>query len=162
MNKGVTTKNTKGSKNKAYPKYKPSGVEWLGDVPEHWEVKKVRRFLLDHKQGYYSTDPYADEGFKLLRISDFDGNGFVNTIDSPLVEKKADTIQFLLKEDDFVFARTGGAGSFGIIKGLSEKTIFASYLIRFRFSKQTYANYLRYAFTSKQLFKELLEIFMVV
>ncbi|MFH0837916.1 MAG: restriction endonuclease subunit S [Patescibacteria group bacterium] len=36
MHKGVTTKNTKGSKNKAYPKYKPSGVDWLGDVPEHW------------------------------------------------------------------------------------------------------------------------------
>lgn len=24
-----------------YPKYKDSGVEWLGEVPEHWEVKKV-------------------------------------------------------------------------------------------------------------------------
>jgi len=27
---------------KPYPKYKPSGVEWLGDVPEHWEVKKLK------------------------------------------------------------------------------------------------------------------------
>lgn len=26
----------------AYPQYKPSGVEWLGDVPEHWEVKRGR------------------------------------------------------------------------------------------------------------------------
>jgi type I restriction enzyme S subunit len=25
-----------------YPKYKPSGVEWLGDVPEGWEVKRLR------------------------------------------------------------------------------------------------------------------------
>jgi len=25
----------------AYPKYKPSSVEWLGDVPEHWEVKRL-------------------------------------------------------------------------------------------------------------------------
>jgi type I restriction enzyme, S subunit len=25
-----------------YPKYKPSGVEWLGDVPEHWEVILLR------------------------------------------------------------------------------------------------------------------------
>jgi type I restriction enzyme S subunit len=25
-----------------YPNYKPSGVEWLGDVPEHWEVKRIR------------------------------------------------------------------------------------------------------------------------
>jgi len=23
-----------------YPNYKPSGVEWLGDVPEHWDVKR--------------------------------------------------------------------------------------------------------------------------
>jgi type I restriction enzyme S subunit len=26
----------------AYPKYKPSGVEWLGDVPEQWEVKRLK------------------------------------------------------------------------------------------------------------------------
>lgn len=25
-----------------YPKYKPSGVEWLGDVPVHWEVKRLK------------------------------------------------------------------------------------------------------------------------
>jgi len=25
-----------------YPKYKDSGVEWLGDVPEHWEVNALR------------------------------------------------------------------------------------------------------------------------
>jgi type I restriction enzyme S subunit len=24
-----------------HPKLKPSGVEWLGDIPEHWEVKKL-------------------------------------------------------------------------------------------------------------------------
>ena len=26
-----------------YPKYKPSGVEWLGEVPEHWNIERVRR-----------------------------------------------------------------------------------------------------------------------
>lgn len=28
-----------------YPKYKASGVEWLGDVPEHWEVLALKRFI---------------------------------------------------------------------------------------------------------------------
>jgi type I restriction enzyme S subunit len=28
-----------------YPRYKPSGVEWLGDVPEHWEVLTLRRVI---------------------------------------------------------------------------------------------------------------------
>jgi type I restriction enzyme S subunit len=27
---------------KPYPKTKPSGVQWLGDVPEHWEVKRLK------------------------------------------------------------------------------------------------------------------------
>lgn len=26
----------------AYPLYKPSGVEWLGDVPEHWDTRALR------------------------------------------------------------------------------------------------------------------------
>jgi type I restriction enzyme S subunit len=34
-------------KTKAYPKYKPSGVEWLGDVPEHWEVKALKYIFVN-------------------------------------------------------------------------------------------------------------------
>ena len=29
-----------------YPAYKDSGVEWLGEVPEHWEVRRLKRNLL--------------------------------------------------------------------------------------------------------------------
>ena len=25
-----------------YPAYKPSGVSWLGVVPEHWEVARLK------------------------------------------------------------------------------------------------------------------------
>ena len=28
---------------KPYPSYKPSGVEWLGDVPAHWDVRRLKR-----------------------------------------------------------------------------------------------------------------------
>jgi len=35
---------------KPYPAYKPSGVEWLGEVPKHWEVKKLR-FLFRYEKG---------------------------------------------------------------------------------------------------------------
>ena len=28
-----------------YPAYKPSGVEWLGDVPEHWEVRPAKGYF---------------------------------------------------------------------------------------------------------------------
>ncbi len=25
-----------------YPKYKDSGIEWLGEIPEHWEVRRLK------------------------------------------------------------------------------------------------------------------------
>lgn len=28
---------------KRYPKYKDSGVEWIGEIPEGWEVRKISR-----------------------------------------------------------------------------------------------------------------------
>ena len=30
------------TKYNTYPKYKPSGIDWLGDIPEGWEVKKLK------------------------------------------------------------------------------------------------------------------------
>ena len=30
---------------KPYPAYKPSGIEWLGHIPAHWEVRKLRNIL---------------------------------------------------------------------------------------------------------------------
>ena len=30
-----------GSRWKPYPVYKDSGVKWLGEIPEHWDVKRI-------------------------------------------------------------------------------------------------------------------------
>ena len=35
---------------KAYPKYKDSGVPWLGEVPEHWESLKLRTILIPNTE----------------------------------------------------------------------------------------------------------------
>ena len=34
-----------------YPAYKDSGVQWLGKVPEHWEVRKLRSLFRRHGSG---------------------------------------------------------------------------------------------------------------
>ena len=39
---------------KPYPAYKDSGVEWLGEIPAHWEVKRVKnlsRFVTTRTRG---------------------------------------------------------------------------------------------------------------
>jgi len=33
-----------------YPAYKDSGVEWLGEIPEHWELKKFKRVFFEVKK----------------------------------------------------------------------------------------------------------------
>ena len=38
-----------------YPAYKPSGVEWLGDVPEGWEVKRLK-YLVSRKDEKVEAD----------------------------------------------------------------------------------------------------------
>jgi type I restriction enzyme S subunit len=112
---------------------KDSGVEWLGEVPEHWDVASIRRFLLEHRQGYYTTEPYIEDGVKLLRITDLRDLGEVSTDNCPKVPEHSSLSNYYLKEGDVVFARTGGAGSFGVIPKITETLAYASYLIRFRF-----------------------------
>lgn len=41
-----------------YPAYKPAGVEWLGKVPEHWEVRKLRALFTKAGSG---TTPSGEE-----------------------------------------------------------------------------------------------------
>ena len=45
----------------AYPNYKPSGVEWLGDVPAHWDVKRLS-YLVTLKSGENITSEMIAEG----------------------------------------------------------------------------------------------------
>jgi len=131
-----------------YPKYKDSGVGWLGEVPEHWEAMSLRRCLLEHRQGYYSDSAYVDSGAKLLRITDLRDFGRIAFDECPRVELCDDLTPFFLKESDFVFARTGGAGTFGLVEALRGPIVYASYLIRFRFTERTIPKFLRHFFLS--------------
>ncbi len=46
---------------KPYPEYKPSGVEWLGDVPQGWMVKKMK-YLCRVQTGDKDTVNAIDDG----------------------------------------------------------------------------------------------------
>src|SRR3989338_7640032 len=44
---------------KRYPKYKDSGIEWLGEVPEGWEVIRLRN-TINYKKGKNPTTLFED------------------------------------------------------------------------------------------------------
>ena len=52
---------------KPYPAYKESGLPWLGDVPEHWDVKRLKLLLRE-------VDCRSSTGKEqLLRVSQYTG-----------------------------------------------------------------------------------------
>jgi len=43
---------------KPYPAYKDSGVEWLGEIPAHWGVRRLKH-LLRRQKGAIKTGPFG-------------------------------------------------------------------------------------------------------
>ncbi len=56
-----------------YSSYKNSGVEWLGDVPEHWEVTRLKRIVDPERQityGIVQAGPHVPDGTPYVRPAD--------------------------------------------------------------------------------------------
>jgi type I restriction enzyme, S subunit len=54
-----------------YPKYKDSGVEWLGEVPEHWEICALKRIINMQSGESITAEDIAENGTYPV----FGGNG---------------------------------------------------------------------------------------
>lgn len=56
-------------------KLKSSGVEWIGDTPEHWEVRRIRACIENYVAGIWGEEPdpkNTDEHIVCVRVADFD------------------------------------------------------------------------------------------
>lgn len=51
-------------------KLKDSGVEWIGEIPEHWEVKRIKHVSSKIVDGAHFTPTYIDKGIPFLRVTD--------------------------------------------------------------------------------------------
>jgi type I restriction enzyme S subunit len=60
-------------------KLKPSGIEWIGDIPEHWEVlqlRRLQRYGTSITYGIVQAGPNIDDGIPYIRTSDMKGEEF--------------------------------------------------------------------------------------
>ena len=51
---------------KMYEEYKDSGVKWIGEVPSHWKIAPIKRFLSGMQDGTHGTYQTVDSGYPLL------------------------------------------------------------------------------------------------
>lgn len=88
-----------------YKKYKASDIDWLGDIPEHWEVHRIKNICDYINRG---TTPFYVErsNFKVINQATF-SKGYINEENIKFTDKK-DTSRGILKFGDILIASTGG------------------------------------------------------
>ncbi len=93
---------------KPYEKYKDSGIAWLGEIPEHWEIKKLK-YNADILNGYaFKSTEYQDAGIPIVRIGDLKNEKFVN-INGKFVSNNYVELAsfFIIRKSDILVALTG-------------------------------------------------------
>ena len=111
---------------------KPSGVEWLGDVPEHWEVRRLKQVCSSsalYGANIASTD-YQMEGARFLRTTDIAESG--QLLSGGVFLPRELVSEYLLRDGDILLSRSGTIGrSFLYSSELHGECAYAGYLVRF-------------------------------
>lgn len=56
-------------------KMKPSGIDWIGDIPEHWELRKLKHIFKRIADGTHFSPVIASEGYPYITATDVNGRG---------------------------------------------------------------------------------------
>jgi type I restriction enzyme S subunit len=91
----------------AYPRTKPSGVEWLGDVPEHWAVKRLKTSAVCWGSNVDKIPAEDELPVRLCSYTDVYYNDHI-TSDMDLMETTAtanEIRRFGLREGDVVITK---------------------------------------------------------
>jgi len=69
------------SKYKRYERYKDSGVEWIGEIPEHWEINKLKRLsniITGNTPPKSEEENYDDEGIPWVKPDNIQDDGTIS------------------------------------------------------------------------------------
>ena len=138
---------------KQYENYKSSGIEWIGDIPEHWEVKKLK-FLGKALIGItYNPSELTDKenGILVLRSSNVQ-NGKIDYKDCVYVNKKVQDKQITREFDILICSRNGSIDLIGknaLIDENSSGVTFGAFMTIFRSNSYAYL----YFFLNSLVFK---------
>jgi len=94
-----------------YPTYKPSGVEWLGEVPEHWNVDRMKWAIEQPKNGIWGNEESGDENdIPCVRVADFDRQGMRVFLDNPTIRNvtRKEREGRVLVKNDLLIEKSGG------------------------------------------------------
>ena len=102
---GIGAKNAKGAKTK------PSGIPWIGDIPERWEIGRLKSVLIANDGGVWGDDPLDDDSdIIVLRSTEQSIDGRL-IIEAPAKRQllEGDKEKSLLKEGDLIITKSSGS-----------------------------------------------------
>ncbi|HBN2675546.1 TPA: restriction endonuclease subunit S, partial [Klebsiella oxytoca] len=113
-------------------KMKDSGIEWIGQVPEHWEVKPFK-YILSAPMSYGANESAESDDPnhpRYIRITDLTENGTLreDTFKTLPWDK---AYSYLLSDGDILLARSGATvGKSFLYRETNGAACFAGYLIK--------------------------------
>ncbi|MFD0863055.1 restriction endonuclease subunit S [Sungkyunkwania multivorans] len=138
-------------------KMKHSGVEWIGEIPEHWEVKKFRYVFNLGKGLTITKENLQDEGIACVNYGEihskygFEVNPEIHELKCVDIEYLKSSPNALLKQGDFVFADTSedieGSGNFTYLNS-KQKTFAGYHTVIARPKRIVNSRFLAYSFDS--------------
>jgi len=141
-------------KDKPLPPIKPDEIPF--QIPIGWLWSKLGGICEKIHYGFNASAKPEKKDVRLLRITDIQDN-IVNWDTVPGCDYSAtDLINYQLKKNDIVIARTGGTiGKTFLVKYIPVKSLFASYLIRVVPSSFVLVEYLKLFLESPTYWKQL-------
>ena len=88
-----------------YSSYKDSGVSWIGEIPEHWEVKKIGSLFVERRE------KVSDKDYPPLSVSK---QGITPQLDTAVKTDNGDNRKKVCKNDFVVNSRSDRKGSCGV------------------------------------------------
>ena len=125
------------------------------DLPDSWAWSRWGE-LSDSIQYGYNAPAKQTGRIKMVRISDIHENQVMweNVPYCDIAEEDIST--YLLKENDILFARTGGTvGKSFLVQNIKEEAIYAGYLIRTRYNSKLIPQYFKYFMESPLYWSQL-------
>ncbi len=125
-----------------YPAYKHSGIEWLGDVPEHWEVVPVKRCLKSITQGWspqcenYPAEPGQ---WGVLKVGCVNGGSFDPSENKALPSSLEPLPDLSIRQGDVLVSRANTrelVGSVAVAERDYEQLMLCDKLYRLRVDEQ--------------------------
>jgi type I restriction enzyme S subunit len=99
---------------KKYQSYKPSGIEWIGEIPNHWRKRKFKWDIFYQEGPGLRTFQFTDEGIRVICVSNITEKGIdfetTHTRHISKLEYLEKYKHFTLQDEDILLSSSGSIG----------------------------------------------------